>query len=285
MTVAMRRDAVSGRLVPAYPPLKPGEKRIRGGSGLGDSIYLRPIAEHFLRAGDPVTVCSDYPDVFLGTGATVERFGRERINVLAHYSQGKANGSTTQWQDVCRSAGVPAMPLAFGWTVRNRALVDGVLASAAGRPLVLVHGGRAPMARPDRFGIELLPERSAFVVALRALDDCYRVRIGRGPNLYGFPVDDELGDATTVSDLLDLGVSCAGVVAQCSFAVPLAECFGRPLFVLWARAGLDSRTDYIRRITPGKVLEPRATTRWVIDDAGDEAVALAVRSWRESCVS
>ena len=81
-------------------------KRIRGGSGLGDAIYLRPIVEHFVAAGETVQVLSNYPEVFVGTQATALPFGRDHIDVMAHYVMGKGDPSTNQWQDICKSAGV-----------------------------------------------------------------------------------------------------------------------------------------------------------------------------------
>lgn len=234
--------------------------------------------EHFIRASERVTVLSDYPDVFIGTGAEVEPFSRERIDVLAHYVNGKADPSTTQWQDVCRSAGV-SVPLRFEWTVRNRRLIDELRADAAGRPLVLVHGGRVPMGRTDGFGKELLPERRAFVEVIEALDDCFTVRVGKGADLYALPVDVDLNDATSVSDLLDIGLACDRVVAQCSFAIPLAEAFDRPLLVVWAASGMsEHRHPYIRRITPRKVLS-KPTSRFVIDDWPDWKIKGATRAF------
>lgn len=238
-----------------------------------------------MRAGDPVTVCSDYPDVFLGAGVTVERFSRERINVLAHYVAGKPDTRTTQWEDVQRSAGVSGLALAFAWSVRNAALVDRLREMADGRPLVLVHGGRPPMARADRFGMDLLPEREAFRAVLKSLGDCFRVRVGAGPVLYGLPCDHALGDSTTVSDLLDLGRACDGVVAQCSFAVPLAEVFDRPLLAVWSAAGLASPVPYVRQIRPQKILS-KPLSRSVLDSASPDMLALAAMFFRESlCAS
>ena len=71
--------------------------RIRSGSGLGDAIYLRCICEHFARAGERVVACTDYPEVFLGSNVETDRFSRERITTVAHYTAGKSRPDTTQW--------------------------------------------------------------------------------------------------------------------------------------------------------------------------------------------
>lgn len=253
-------------------------RRIRGGSGLGDSVYVRVVAEHLAKTSRVVAM-SDYPDVFIGSGAAVEPFTRTRIDVLAHYSARKALPLTTQWDDVCDTAGVGRIPLRFDWAVRNRAPVDGLRARAGDKPIVLVHGGRAPMGRGDGFGSELLPRREAFETVLGAFADCYTVRIGNAPQIYPLHVDVDLNGGTSVSDLLDLFCFCDAVIAQCSFAVPLAECFRKPLLTVWAARGLASGKPFIRQITPRKVIGPEA--RYVVDDWSIEQIMRAARGMRD----
>lgn len=252
---------------------------MRGGSGLGDAIYLRPIVEHFIGEGRRVTICSDYPDVFDGTGAVTNRFDRFNIDVLAHYTAGKRNPDTNQWQDICASARIPEIPLRFEWRVRNHGLMNAIRADAAGRPLVVVHGGRTPMGRKDGFGKELLPEREAFALALLELGDCFTVRVGKGEELYPLPVNVNLQDSTSVTDLLDLARTCDAVVGQCSFAIPIAEVFDKPLLAVWAARGMESHHvhPYIRQITPQKVLS-KPTSSFVVDDWPAERIAAAARS-------
>ena len=255
--------------------------RIRGGSGLGDAMYLRPIAEHFQSAGEQVTVCNDYPDVFLGSGAVTLPFDRFRIDVLAHYTVGKSNPATNQWQDICRSAGIDEIPLRFAWQVRNHWLVDVVESTAAGRPIVLVHGGRTPMGRTDGFGQELLPEQRGFDAVIEALAGCFTVRIGKGDKLYPLHVDVDLNNGTSVSDLLDLGWCCDGVLGQCSFAIPLAEAFDKPLLVVWAARGMAPGPHaYIRQITPRKVLS-KPTSGHVVDDWPVDKIQEAALTFRD----
>lgn len=255
---------------------------IRGASGLGDSVYLRPIVEHFARAGRRPVALSNYPEVFAGADCTVEPFRRERVDVVAHYVMGKGRAGTTQFEDMVRAAGIAEpVPLSFAWAVKNRELVDGVRARAAGRPVVLVHGGRAPMARTDGFGKELLPEEDAFRALLAALDGCYLVGVGAAESIYELPVDEDLRGETTVTDLLDLFATCDGAVGQCSFVIPMAEVFDRPLLVLWARRGLACTNEYINRITPAKVLH-KPTSLHVVDDAGEDAIREVARAFRDA---
>lgn len=254
--------------------------RIRGGSGLGDAIYLRPIVEHFIRAGERVTVCSEYAEIFTGTGAKVEAFDRFNIDVLAHYTVGKRDPSTNQWQDICASAKVD-VPLSFTWRVMNEDLLQKLQRDAGGRELIIVHGGRVPMGRSDGFGKELLPEKRAFDAALGALgDDCFLVRVGKGADLYELDVDVDLNGGTSVTDLLDIATISSGLVGQCSFAIPLAEVFDKPLLVVWAAHGMQyNMHPYIKQITPHKVLS-KPTSRFVVDDWSVEQIQEVARTFR-----
>jgi hypothetical protein len=223
---------------------------------------------------------ADYPDVFIGSGAAVEPFTRARINVLAHYSARKANPLTTQWRDICDTAGVGRIPLRFDWAVRNGDLVDGLRAKAAGDPIILVHGGREPMGRIDGFGMELLPRRAAFDAALGVFADCLTVCVGNATQIYPLHVDEDLNGSTSVSDLLDLFWSCDAVVAQCSFAVPMAECFRKPLLAIWSSRGLASGNQFIRTIAPRKILEA-PTSSHAMDDWSADQIMGAARKMRE----
>lgn len=255
--------------------------RIRGGSGLGDCLYLRAVAEHLARQGHRVTACTDYAGVFHGSGIAVEPFRRDRVDRIAHYSPRKSVVGTTQWEDVCDVAQIERIPLAITWTVRNHSLIDRLRGFASGRPLVLVHGGRAPMARTDGFGKELLPKAEAFDEVLVNLQDCFLVQIGGAEQLYPLSCDITLNGSTSVPDLLDLGASCDGVVGQCSFAIPLAEVFDRPGLFVWASEGMQSgRHPYVRQITPQKVLS-KASSMFVVDDWERERIEEGVRAFRQ----
>lgn len=238
--------------------------RIRGGSGLGDSIYLRPICDHYAERG-PVTALSDYPDVFLGSAAKVEKFSRQ-AEVVAHYVQGKRNTKTTQWEDVQQSAGLNGIPLSMPWAVRNVALIERIRLAAGNRKVVLVHGGREPMGRKDQYARELLPRSDAFAHLLAGLDECFLVGVGKEAPIYSLPVSVDLTGETSVSDLLDLAYACDAVVGQVSFAIPLAEVFDKPLLVLWSARCFASEEILIRTITPQKLLTKK-TSWYAVDDS------------------
>ncbi len=253
--------------------------RLRGGRGLGDALYVRPVAEHFVRRSEEVRVCSDYRDVFEGSGAYVEPFARTGCNVVAHYVSRKQYAETNQWQDVCISAGAPPdLALSFRWEPQNQRLIRSIRAAADGRPIIMVNGGRPPMARADGFANDMLPRREAFDAVLAALKEqgCFLVECGKGLELYPLTADMDLADRTSVSDLLDIAWIAGGLVGQCSFMIPLAEAFDKPLMVVWASKGLESREQFIRLCTPQKILS-KPTSSYVMDNWPIEQIAEAAR--------
>lgn len=254
--------------------------RIRGGSGLGDSLYVRPIAEHFAEKGQQVTALTNYPDIYRGTKINTEPFSRTNCHVVAHYVNGKSKTDTTQWQDVCAAAGVN-IPMRFDWSIQNQSLVDQIQRAANGRRIILAHGGRAPMGRSDGFAMELLPAQWVFEDTLKSMKDCLVVSIGGTDGVrYQLSAEIDLTGKTTVSDMLDLAWICTGVVAQCSFAVPMAECFDKPLLAVWSERAKASNQAYIRTITPQKVLS-KPSSRWVMDDWDQVRITEAVDAFRQ----
>jgi hypothetical protein len=254
-------------------------RRIRGGSGLGDSLYVRPIVDYYIGRGDQVAVMSNYPAIFLGSGAKVEPFTRNGTNVLAHYTAGKARTNTNQWQDVCVAAKVGDLPLSFKWEIQRPDLTRDLKAMARGKPIIMVNGGRHPMGRKDGFGDEMLPKRAAFDAVLAALSDCFTVEVGQGAELYPLTADVDLADRTSVADLLDIASIASGLVGQCSFMIPLAEAFDKPLLCVWAAKGLASATEFIRLCTPRKILS-KPSSLWVMDDATTDQFDTALKSFR-----
>jgi len=249
--------------------------RLRGASGLGDAIYLRVVADFLASQGKRVEVLSDYNGVFYGLPVTVSKFIKSRASLVAHYSGGKNRAGTTQFQDMLIAANIyDDVPFTTRWSVLNQPLIDRVEKAAAGRRIVLVHGGRIPMGRDHAYmSMSLLPAREAFITALECARDTFTVRIGRDDELYKLPSDMDLTGKTNITDLMDLGAVCHGVIAQCSFALPLAEIFGKAFLGIWAAAGLKDKNYFVSAITPQKICcYLGKSSRFVVDNWTPEAV-------------
>lgn len=236
---------------------------------MGDALYVQAIARHLVNRGERLRVCTAWPDVFrpLGNKVEIEGFRRTNIQVLAHYSIRKRFPDTTQFQDCCITAGIQEpVELKLDWTVRNRALVDSLQ-----KPFVCVQLPRNPMGRTDGFGKELLPDCRKIQVAIDAVKSKV-VQIGSGEPLYRFTgIDVDLAGKTSVSDMLDVASAASGFIGYPSFILPLAESFGKPVMVVFARRGLNSRTPYVAQITPKKLLHGPAS-KYVVDDDSDEKI-------------
>lgn len=252
-------------------------RSIRGGRGIGDSLYVQAIARHLVnRDGKQLKVCSDWPDIFrpLGKMAKVVPFTRLGIDILAHYSLRKKHKETTQFKDCCLQAGInEPVDLKLDWTPHNLALIASL---QQGKPIVLVQLPRNPMGRTDGFGKELMPDCRVIQKLINHVKDrATIVQIGSGAPLFRFEgIDIDLANKTSLRDLLDVASVADGFLGYCSFIVPLAESFDKPGLFVWSRKGLNVNQPYIKAITPQKILE-KTTSKFLIDDCSDDEIRQA----------
>lgn len=244
-------------------------KGIRCGRGFGDSLYLQSVVRHLLEKGHQgLRVKSDWPDVFRSLPrADVVPFSRAGIDILAHYSSRKGVVGTTQFQDCCACAGIEELvELRLDWKVTNQKLVDRL--RAHGRPVMVVQLPRTPMGRSDGFGATLLPDCRALQRLINRGKEEGRtvVQIGAGEPLYKFAgIDIDLANKTSVAETIDAAWAADSMLGYVSFLVPLAESLGKPAMFVWSRRGLKDRQQYVRQITPAKILHA-ATSKFLMDD-------------------
>jgi hypothetical protein len=257
---------------------------VRSGMGLGDALYLQSVARHLVAQGHRVEACCAWPDVFrpLGDRVKVSPFRRERVDRLAHYTSRKAVAGTDQFQDCCINARINGpVELRLDWKIANPLILDKI--AGGGVPIVVVQMPRAPFARTDGYGMELLPDCR---VVQRIMDRIGRrakfVQIGSGvaipPELAGFDLD--LTNRTSVCDVLDIGALADGFLGFVSFIVPLSESLLKPSLLVWSRKGLRSPHQPVRTITPQKILH-RESSRWLMDDCTEQELAEAADAFLE----
>lgn len=240
-------------------------KKIRGGNGIGDAIYLQSIVRHLVEhKREDIIVCTRYPELFEPVRARVKLapFSRQ-VNITAHYTGRKDMNQTTQFEDMCLAAGIhEPVELSVEWRLRNALLVAPLLGT---RPL-FVKMPSPPFDRFDGYGIELQPSWHVLDNMLGLLRDHYTVvQIGKGKPSYKLEnIDIDLVNKTSLYDLYDLASIAEGFVGQCSFVIPLAESFNKKCLILWSAKGLASKNRYIRSIRPEKILH-KATSRHVFD--------------------
>jgi hypothetical protein len=255
-------------------------KSIRGGRGLGDSLYVQAVARHIINTrGERLQVCADYPDVFRPLGAMVEVVPHRRtgITYLAHYSARKSL-PTKQFADCCLAAGIQEpVEMRLDWTPTSRI---GEQLKEAGRPIVCVQLPRTPMGRTDGFGAELLPDCRVIQRMIDALRErALLAQIGAGEPLFNFKgIEVDLSNRTTVAELIDVAAAADGFLGYVSFLVPLAESLNKPAMFVWSQRGLKSGTPYVRQITPEKVLF-KASSRHVVDNWPTERINEAINAF------
>jgi hypothetical protein len=243
-------------------------KSIRGGMGFGDALYVQSVARHIVKSGQKLRVRTAWPDVFRPLEGMVETvpFARQGVDILAHYSQRKPIQGTTQFQDCCISAGIKEpVEMRLDWKVVKQGLADKVRQS--GKPVLVVQLPRTPMGRTDGFGASLLPDCRVIQRFIdEAKPDHFIVQIGAGEPLFKFRgIDMDLANKTSVCETIDVASVADRFLGYVSFLVPLAESFGKPALFVWSRKGLKDRMQYVRQITPQKVLH-QPTSKFVFDD-------------------
>ena len=266
-------------------------KRLRGGRGIGDTIYQVPIVKHYLDQGNHIEACTDYPEIFRGIQCDQLRFApfaKNDIKILAHYALRKRitqaersfhpGPGTDQFEDMCISAGTPVVKQSLFWSPANRELIDRV--KDGGRPVLCLQMPREPMGRADGFGTELLPRYEVMDHILNLLSPRFKVvQIGKGDVLHHFGhIDLDLSNQTSVTDLIDIASACDAFLGYCSYIVPLAEAFQKPLLCVWSRRGLNSNQPYIKQITPQKILH-QETSFYVVDDWEQSMIEREVALW------
>jgi len=256
---------------------------IRSGAGLGDSLYLQAVVRHMLLTRDvgKIEARTYFPEVFLPFGNRVitSAFDRRGCSHIAHYSLRKKE-VTDQFRDCCIQAGIrESVDLVLDWNPVNEELVRTLRRYAGAKPIIFVGLPRLPMDRSDGYGAELSPD---FTVIQRIINEikgeAVLVQVGKGKPLFEFAgLDFNLANETSVSEAIDVGYAADGFLGYVSFLVPLAESFSKPGLYVWARRGLASRTEYVRLITPDKVLHRRSSAA-IFDDAAEAEIKYAARA-------
>lgn len=251
-------------------PLDPNA--IRGGSGLGDAIYLQSVCRHLISKGrSNLIACTDYPDVFrpLSGKIRVKGFEKSGVGILGHYSMRRQVQETTQFEDCCIQAGiVEPVTMKLDWIVESNChnLKDHQ------KPIAVIGLPRHPMARKDGFGRELLPRKEAYqrmVDAARA-SGFLTVQVGSGAAIYNLDgIDVDLSGRTTITELIDIVAISDAVICYPSFLVPLAESLDKRFICLFSMEGLKCERGFLRWITPKKIIHRIDLGSFVIDDEPD----------------
>ena len=250
-------------------PLINGQTMIlRGASGFGDAILIIYIVTEFLKKHTRISLRTKHPSLFTHLGIATERFRKGGEHVAFNYGSRKKIKETNQFQDMCISAGIPSdRPFNIKWPLHNKRLVVKVREMAAGKPICIVGNPHTPFGRRDGYGLELRPKWSIFDEVIEKLKgEMFFVQIGKGNDEYRFKgIDYDLRNKVSDTDSMDLAQRCDCLMGQNGYIIPLAECFDKPLFLVYSKRGLESKDPYISNTSPQKILS-KPTSQWVVDD-------------------
>ena len=232
--------------------------RIRGGSGLGDSLYVQTIARHLVKQGKEVEVCSNWPEIFSQMDVKVSEFTRQNIDKICHYNRRKPE-PTSQFEDCCIDAGVTGVEYTLDWEIQGQWDFP--------KPVLLVYMPRTPMDRKDNYGKELFPDCDVLNDIIRVIKPhFYTIQVGKGNPLYKLDnIDLDLVNKTSVTDLLDLAKLSSRLIGQISGMIPLAESFDKKCLALFSFKGLSCPDQRISSLLPRKLCH-KETSLHVVDN-------------------
>lgn len=233
--------------------------------GIGDAMYMQSIAKYLKYKGVQLEICTKYPELF-PLEAKFSPFRRKPIDYTAHYTTRKHRKGTSQFVDMCLNCGITDdVDLVYEWTAKTNPLPK------TNKKILIVQQPRPAFGRTDGFGRRLLPKWEIVDTALNQLRDQFHiVQIGNGESLYHYKnIDTDLTNKTSVEQLLDIGDLAHAFIGQCSYIIPLAESFNKPIMVVWSNRVLSAKEQYIKTITPDKILH-KQTSQYMFDEDTDE---------------
>jgi len=226
-------------------------------------------------------VCSNWDDVFvyLGTKVRMAPMSRQNININAHYTTRKGHPGTSQFEDMCLTAGIKdKIDLRLDWAISNPRLIDDLKSRVNGRRIMVVQMPRTPMDRKDRFGWEIAPNWDYLKRMVEVVnEDFFTIQVGLGKPLIELDIDYDLSNKTKVRELIDVASVADAFMGQISGIIPLAESFSKPLVVLWSQNIKKAKNPFVKRITPEKILH-RESSICVQDSDSLEKTETKLRS-------
>lgn len=235
--------------------------------GLGDAIYLRAVALHFLERGEQVTVFTPWSDVFSDLRVTV-RPRSERLDPTTRrvaFPPLPTPGGVDEFRARCAYAGIAEeVRLRLGWKIKDVGLVDRVRRAARGRPILVFHSIRVVHNAVQDL---LTPRREAFNRYLAGRSDCFRVRLGHPPFVIDdpdAPRDVDLYGETSIHGEFDVASVADEFFSQPSSVNCLGEAVGKRVTCMFSRRAAES-DSWARYFTPERVFYDQRLATAVYD--------------------
>lgn len=198
--------------------------------GLGDVIYMRALAMHFLERGESVHVYTRWEEVFIDLNVTTAPVfpGRtlEGVRVMTDpFWPEPTNLGKNIFEVSCVVAGVTEpVELKINWTVQDPVLVEQVRHSARGRKILVFQPlKRLTYANQER----ATPSREAFNRYLANRYDCYRIKVGGHPDYVVADPETEcdldLSGPNSIVKAFDIATVADVFFGEANFLVSLAQ--------------------------------------------------------------
>lgn len=250
--------------------------------GLGDAIYLRAVALHFLGRGEHLKIWTRWREVFTGLG--VEFADADAVDTLIAKREREPRHdlrnvtaclhcrvpyimARDKFALACLQAGIEdEIELRMCWSVSNASLVSAVRSKADGRPILIYQPPRHANNAPERV---LQPHRAAVFKFLESRGDYLRVKIGHpeftvdGPDL---PCDLDLYGKTSVPEAFDLISDADLVFGENCFLPVAAQAMDRSFVLMMSRRALTSNLNKVRGITPERMVQKPHLGRVIFDE-------------------
>jgi len=263
-------------------------RTLKGASGLGDSIYIRMVAQYFYEKDKSTffLIMSDFPDLFIGLPCHIVRHtklneieyqGRKYHTNKISYCGRKYKNDTTQFEDVCIAAGVPKdISYSLDWKIKNNTLINGIKKSASikRKPICLITSPYRPFGRIDNWGKEITVNFDCMKKLINSKkNDFYFVMTCKDTPIYRLEnIDCNLSMKTNISDLLDIASISNVIIGQIGHALPIAECLNKPALIFFSKNGMSCGNTFLESITPKKTIHKKNLVKHIIDNESDECI-------------
>ena len=238
--------------------------KIRGARGLGDAVYLYPIAKHFINQGKIVQVMTQYPVIYNTLNCIcIERY-KGQPDIECRYGPRYPNQETNLWEDTLIRAGLQGEKIEFSIEYICEHKFD----FNTDKKLCLIKTPAYPHYNNNGITACLLPQLNVWQEIINTFKSrCYFIMAGLA-NSYEFNlmgIDRDMSDIDNIPKLMKLVDISDIVITPSSYFVSFAEALDKKVLIGFAQTGLDSMISFYRWCTPKKVITKPNTTSYFID--------------------
>lgn len=212
--------------------------KLAGPKGLGDTIYLRAVALHFLDRGERVKVFTRWPDVFWDLPVTLLSMDdlHRHPNTLHISYLTLMPHDASQFQARCEAAGIQEpVDLTLRWRAVNTDLLASIRKKAGGRKILIYQ----PLKVCRSPGMDVMrPRRDAYRKVIAEHADYFRIKIGHPPyvdNDKELPCELDMLGKGFIRDTFDVCTIGDLFFGECCFVTVIAEALDRPVICMFSR--------------------------------------------------